>query len=108
MARKSLQRQGISSHRRCRLRRHLPPLLTRLVPPRNVWGTGAVRRINQMRRSRRKSFSVNMTNWKMGGVHGLGETGGDATASHAAKFCHGDRVKAALESPRQARHSIPK
>src|SRR6185312_12624765 len=43
-----------------------------------------------------ESFSVNMRTGKWAEFNGLGEAGGDVIGLYAAKFCSGDRVKAAL------------
>jgi putative DNA primase/helicase len=43
------------------------------------------------------SFSVNMQTGKWAEFNGCGQTGGDVIGLYAAKFCRGDRVKAALD-----------
>jgi uncharacterized protein (DUF927 family) len=44
-----------------------------------------------------ESFKVNMQTGKWAEFNGRGETGGDVIGLYAAKFCRGDRVKAALD-----------
>ena len=73
----------------------LPSLLREWFP--NGKRVGHEWRVGSINGEAGESFSVNMQTGKWAEFNGLGETGGDVIGLYAAKFCHGDRVKAALD-----------
>jgi hypothetical protein len=73
----------------------LPSLLRDWFP--NGKRTGHEFRVGSINGQAGESFSVNMRTGKWAEFNGLGEAGSDVIGLYAAKFCHGDRVQAALK-----------
>ncbi len=76
-------------------RAQLPSLLRAWFP--NGKAVGHEWHVGSINGEAGDSFRVNMLTGKFAEFNGRGESGGDVIGLYAAKFCHGDRVQAALE-----------